>query len=229
MYLVNTWKPLCISCHKGKQRLLLLCFFLYFAFSFKAAESMDFLQNHIEALIFCAPSPITEEEIRQCMTEMFDADIELRVIEETLQRIIEKYEADIYPFGVYKSGGGYQFLTKPAYQASISILLKQQSKKRLSKSALETLAIIAYRQPVTKGEIEQIRGVNCDYAIQKLLEKELIVIKGKADTVGRPLLYGTSDKFMDYFGINSLKDLPQPKDLKAEEGEGLEIGKEQDD
>ncbi len=87
---------------------------------------MDFLQNHIESLIFCAPSPITEEEIRQCMTEMFDADIELRVIEETLQRIIEKYEADIYPFGVYKSGGGYQFLTKPAYQASISILLKQQ-------------------------------------------------------------------------------------------------------
>lgn len=188
---------------------------------------MDFLQNHIEALIFCAPSPITEEEIRQCMVEMFDAEIELHVIEETIRRIIEKYEADIYPFGVYKSGGGYQFLTKPAYQASIGILLKQQSKKRLSKSALETLAIIAYRQPVTKSEIEQIRGVNCDYAIQKLLEKELIVIKGKADTVGRPLLYGTSDKFMDYFGINSLKDLPQPKDLKPEEAEGLEIGKEQ--
>ena len=110
-------------------------------------------------------------------------------------------------------------MTKPAYQASIGILLKQQSKKRLSTSALETLSIIAYKQPVTKSEIEQIRGVNCDYTVQKLLEKELVEIKGKAESIGRPLLYGTSTRFMDYFGINSIKDLPTPKDFSPPENE----------
>ena len=108
-------------------------------------------------------------------------------------------------------------MTKPAYQASICILLKQQSKKRLSNSALETLAIIAYKQPITKSEAEQIRGVNCDYSVQKLLEKELVEVKGKSEGVGRPILYGTSQKFMDYFGINDLKDLPAPKDFNKEE------------
>ena len=114
-------------------------------------------------------------------------------------------------------------MTKPAYQSSIGILLKQQSKKRLSATALETLSIVAYKQPVTKTEMEQIRGVNCDYTIQKLLEKELVEIKGKAETIGRPLLYGTTEKFMEYFGINSLKDLPTLKDISEEEntiGEG---------
>ena len=118
-----------------------------------------------------------------------------------------------------ESGGGFQFLTKPAYQASIGILLKQQSKKRLSKSALETLSIIAYKQPVTKAEMEQIRGVSCDYTVQKLLEKELVEIRGKSEGVGRPILYGTSPKFMDYFGINDLKELPTPKDFAVPENE----------
>jgi segregation and condensation protein B len=108
-------------------------------------------------------------------------------------------------------------LSKPAYQSSIGILLKQQSKKRLSNSALETLSIIAYKQPVTKSQIEQIRGVNCDYTTQKLLEKELIEILGKADSIGRPLLYGTSAKFMEYFGINDLSELPTPKDFSSED------------
>jgi segregation and condensation protein B len=118
-----------------------------------------------------------------------------------------------------KSGGGFQFLTKPAYQNSISILLKQQSQKRLSTAQLETLSIIAYKQPISKSEMEQIRGVNCDYSVHKLLEKELIIITGKSTGLGRPLLYGTSQKFMDYFGINDIKDLPQPKDFSQESNE----------
>jgi segregation and condensation protein B len=89
----------------------------------------------------------------------------------------------------------------------------QRSKKKLSQAALETLAIIAYKQPVTKLDVEQIRGVNCDYSIQKLLEKELIAITGKAESVGKPILYGTSSLFMDYFGINSITELPQLKDF----------------
>ncbi|WP_420384843.1 SMC-Scp complex subunit ScpB [Roseivirga sp.] len=180
---------------------------------------MDFLGNHIEALIFCAPKAIKVDEIKTCLSEMFEADIPLEDIEKGIQGITSKYSAEEYPFEVVQSGGGYQFLTKPAYQASIGILLKQQSKRRLSASALETLSIIAYKQPVTKSEIEQIRGVNCDYTVQKLLEKELVEIKGKADSVGRPMLYGTSDKFMDYFGINDLKELPTPKDFAVNENE----------
>lgn len=150
---------------------------------------------------------------------MFEAEVPLEDIEKGIEAITSKYSAEEYSFEVVKSGGGYQFLTKPAYQASIGILLKQQSKRRLSASALETLSIIAYKQPVTKSEIEQIRGVNCDYTVQKLLEKELVEIKGKADSVGRPMLYGTSDKFMDYFGINDLKELPTPKDFAVNENE----------
>lgn len=180
---------------------------------------MDFLKNHVEALIFCAPNPIKEEELQACMAEMFDAEVPLDDIQSAIEQITEKYRAEEYAFEVVKVGGGYQFLTKPAYQASIGIMLKQQSKKRLSTSALETLSIIAYKQPVTKSEVEKIRGVNCDYTIQRLLEKELIEIKGKSEAVGRPIIYGTSAKFMEYFGINDLRDLPTPKDFAAEENQ----------
>lgn len=178
---------------------------------------MDYLANHIEALVFCSPKPITEDEIQDCLKEMFDADVPTDDITNGLKTIEAKFDVDAFSMSLVKSGGGYQFLTKPAYQASIGILLKQQSKKRLSNSALETLSIIAYKQPITKSEAEQIRGVNCDYAVQKLLEKELVEVKGKSEGVGRPILYGTSQKFMDYFGINSLKDLPTPKDFHTEE------------
>ena len=144
---------------------------------------------------------------------MFEADVPIEDIEAAIEKLKEKYMSDEYSFEPVQTGGGFQFLTKPAYQSSISILLKQQSKKRLSNSSLETLAIVAYKQPVTKAELEQIRGVNCDYAMHKLLEKELVEIRGKAETVGRPTIYGTSSVFMDYFGINNLKDLPSPKEF----------------
>lgn len=147
---------------------------------------------------------------------MFNADVPEEDIAGAIQRLTDKYQQDEFAFQLNKSGGGYQFLTKPAYQASIGIMLKQQSKKRLSTSALETLSIIAYKQPVSKNEVETIRGVNCDYAIQKLLEKGLVEIQGKGETVGRPLIYGTSPKFMEYFGISDLSELPTPKDFSQE-------------
>lgn len=136
---------------------------------------------------------------------------------ESVEAINEQLNDAGFAFQIYAIGGGYQFLSKPEYQETISVYLKQKSKKKLSASALETLAIIAYKQPITRSAMEQIRGVGCDYAVQKLLEKELIEIKGKADTIGRPVLYGTSQKFMDYFGINHIKDLPQLKDFATEE------------
>lgn len=186
---------------------------------------MDFLNKHIEALIFCSPSPLGIDQIQKCLTEMFESEIPKEDILDAVVSLQEKYSNEEFSFALDQIGGGYQFLTKPAYQVSVSILLKQQSQKRLSTAQLETLSIIAYKQPVTKTEIEHIRGVNCDYSIQKLLEKELLVIKGKSDSVGRPILYGTSNKFMEYFGINNLTDLPQPKDFFSEENQ---IGEEKD-
>ena len=186
---------------------------------------MDFLHRHIEALIFCAPEPLGLGEIVSCLSEMFGAEVPPKDVEAALSELCLKYESEEYAFALEKLGGGFQFLTKPAYQPSIQILLRQHSQKRLSTAQLETLSIIAYKQPITKGEVEQIRGVACDYSLQKLLEKELVEIKGKSDGVGRPLIYGTSQKFMDYFGINSLQDLPQPKDFSQPEHQ---IGEERD-
>ena len=186
---------------------------------------MEFLPKHIEALVFCSPDPLGIDEIQRCLTEMFGSEIPLDNIEKALVELQDKYSSEDFSFALEHLGAGYQFLTKPAYQTSISILLKQQSHKRLSTAQMETLSIIAYKQPVTKSEVEQIRGVSCDYSIQKLLEKELVNIKGKAESLGRPILYGTSGKFMDYFGINHLKDLPQPKDFFPEENK---IGEEKE-
>jgi segregation and condensation protein B len=177
---------------------------------------VDFLQNHIEALVFCSPSPTKVTDLQACLSEMFNAEVPEQDIVDALTRLEQKYQADEYAFQLNRGGGGYQFLTKPAYQTSIGIMLKQQSKKRLSTSAMETLSIIAYKQPISKTEVENIRGVNCDYAIQKLLDKGLIEIRGKAETIGRPMLYGTSAKFMEYFGINDINELPTPKDFIQE-------------
>lgn len=180
---------------------------------------MKDLSQHIESLIFTAETPIGMEEIRDCLEESFGLQFHQEELDKTLEEIKEKYKDEVYPFEIVEIAGGFQFLTKGAYHHTVGIYLKQTTKKRLSRSALETLSIIAYKQPVSKGELEKIRGVNCDYAIQKLLEKELVTITGRSEGPGRPLLYGTSPKFMDYFGLKSLDDLPKPKDFKEPENQ----------
>lgn len=108
--------------------------------------------------------------------------------------------------------------TKPAYHKTVALINGDKFIKRLSTASLETLSIIAYKQPITKSEIESIRGVNCDYAVQKLLEKDLVVISGRnEDAVGKPLIYATSKSFMDYFGINSADELPKISEVFMEE------------
>jgi len=175
---------------------------------------VDQLLQHTEALIFASDQPLSPDAIRACLAATFEVKIRLEDVEEALQALRTRYADPAFAFELVEIGGGFQFMTKPAYQNSIGTLLKQQSRKRLSRAALETLSIIAYKQPVPKSEIEKIRGVNCDYSLQKLLEKELVSIVGRSDGPGRPLLYGTSEKFMDYFGLKSLRDLPKPKDFK---------------
>lgn len=176
---------------------------------------------HIEALIFASEKPLTSVEIVELINQSFgfmEERISLEQIENCIEGICEKYATEFYPFEVKESGGGWQFLTKKNFHKTIVQLNGDKFLKRLSNTALETLAIIAYKQPITKGEIESIRGVNSDYSVQKLLEKELIIIAGRDEKMpGHPLIYTTSKNFMDYFGINSTADLPKIKEVLAEQ------------
>ncbi len=175
---------------------------------------------HIEALIFASDKPLTTLEIVELVNNipaLEDKKINLDQVEAALEGITEKYSADFYPFEVKQSGGGWQFLTRTDFHKTVAQLNGDKFLKRLSAAALETLSIIAYKQPVTKGEIESIRGVSSDYAVQKLLEKELVIISGRNEKApGQPLLYSTSKNFMDYFGINSAEELPKIKEVIPE-------------
>src|SRR5678816_562670 len=148
---------------------------------------------HIESLIFASDKPLTTLEILELVNNAFafmDEKVSLDQVEAAIDGIVEKYNSEFYPFELRQSGGGWQFLTKKEYHKTIAQLNGDKFLKRLSTAAMETLAIIAYKQPITKTEIESIRGVNCDYSIQKLLEKDLIIIMGRNENApGRPLLY----------------------------------------
>ncbi|MBP9741598.1 MAG: SMC-Scp complex subunit ScpB [Chitinophagaceae bacterium] len=176
---------------------------------------------HIEVLIFASEKPLTAIEIVELINNAFgflEERVSLDQVESCIEGIKEKYSSEFYPFEIKESGGGLQFLTKHEYHKTIAQLNGDKFLKRLSSAALESLAIIAYKQPITKGEIEKIRGVNSDYSVQKLLEKELIVIAGRDEKApGHPLIYTTSKTFMDYFGINTTADLPKIREVLAEQ------------
>src|SRR5579863_605689 len=175
---------------------------------------------HIEALIFASDKPLTSMEMTELLNNAFgfmEDKLTLDQVTTGIEGIVEKYKAEFYPFEVRESGGGWQFLSKKEFHKTIAQLNGEKFLKRLSTAALETLAIVAYKQPITKGEIESIRGVNSDYSIQKLLEKELVIISGRNDHMpGKPLVYSTSRTFMDYFGLNSSEDLPKLREVFAE-------------
>lgn len=176
---------------------------------------------HIEALIFASEKPLPNNELVELVNNALGF-IEDRAtpeqVEAAVNAIQEKYESEFYSFEVVESGGGFQFLTKKEFHKTIAQLNGDKFLKKLSAASLETLSIIAYKQPVTKSEIEIIRGVNCDYAVQKLLEKDLVIIAGRNEnSPGKPLVYATSKSFMDYFGINSPDDLPKIREVLNQE------------
>ncbi|MDX2048681.1 MAG: SMC-Scp complex subunit ScpB, partial [Chitinophagaceae bacterium] len=176
---------------------------------------------HIEALVFASEKPLTSLDLVELANNAFgfmEDKVTLDQVEAAIDGTREKYAVEFYPFELRQSGGGWQFLTKKEYHKTIAQLNGEKFLKRLSTAALETLAIVAYKQPITKGEIEAIRGVNSDYSVQRLLEKELIVISGRNEKLpGKPLVYNTSRQFMDYFGINSPEDLPKINEVLAEQ------------
>ncbi len=190
-------------------------------FSHRGTGGQVGLTSHIEALIFASDKPLSAAEITELINNAFgfmDDKIDVVEIDEALNVIVEKYNSDAYAFEIRQSGGGWQFLTKKDFHKTVAQLNGEKFLKRLSSAALETLAIIAYKQPITKGEIETIRGVNSDYTVQKLLEKDLVIISGRNEQMpGHPLIYSTSKNFMDYFGINSAEDLPKIREVLADQ------------
>ena len=178
---------------------------------------MDLLAQHIESLIFVAEKPISTKDIRTSLENALEAEFKNKQIVEVVATLQEKYQAPDFAMELVEISNGYQFLTKPAFHNTVGNYLKITTKKRLSRAAIETLSIIAYKQPVSKPEMEKIRGVSADYSLQKLLEKEIVEIVGRSDGPGKPLLYGTNDKFMDYFGLKSIDDLPKLKDFATAE------------
>lgn len=180
---------------------------------------MNQLNQHIEALIFCSEQSLGIDEIAASLKLSYGWELSEEEILAATEAVQQKYLGEEFSFELVEISGGFQFLTKKDYFPTVNALIQHKAKKKLSVAQMETLSIIAYKQPISKSEIEHIRGVNCDYAIQKLLEKELISISGKSDGPGRPILYSTSESFMDYFGIKSVKDLPQLKDIHVESNE----------
>jgi segregation and condensation protein B len=178
---------------------------------------MDNLSLTIEALIFASQNPISVKDIGHILEEIYEASYSSEEIESSLNSIILKYSSPDFAIEIVEISDGFTFMSKPIFHQAISVMLKQNENKKLSKAAMETLSIIAYKQPVTKSEIEAIRGVNCDYAVQKLLDRELIDIIGRSDGPGRPLIFKTSHFFMNYFGLKSIKDLPSIKEFQDSE------------
>jgi len=170
----------------------------------------------VEALIFAADDPIPASDIIKAVNVIDGNDIEINEndIEQIVDNLNTKYEQNGHAFTILKISHGYVYATRPDHAKYIGFLSSEKTKRRLSQAALETLAIIAYKQPITKPELETIRGVNSDYTLNTLLEKNLVTIQGRADTVGRPLLYVTTDEFLKYFGLRNINDLPKPREIE---------------
>jgi len=171
---------------------------------------MSQTEGIVESLLFASDRPLTVREFKTLMEDVGTKDIE-----EAIESLKRQYEQERRSFQIVQVAGGYQICTRPQYARWIRGLFRSRARSRLSKPALETLAIIAYKQPILRAEIESLRGVCVDSVLQTLLERDLIAVKGRKATVGRPLLYGTTDGFLRYFGLNKITDLPAERELRS--------------
>jgi len=172
------------------------------------------LSSVIEALIFASEEPISGSKIREIIV---DNEEQIEITEDTVQDFVDKlnqrYDENGLSFRIQPLGGGYTFVTESKYHYWLSIFQHENAYRKLSQSAIESLAIVAYRQPITKPEVDQIRGVDSGYILRQLMEKALIEVSGRADSPGKPLLYRTTKHFLRHFGINSVDELPKPREI----------------
>ncbi|MFN1834744.1 SMC-Scp complex subunit ScpB [Balneola sp. MJW-20] len=172
------------------------------------------LSTVIEALIFASDEPMSAKKVRDIIVENEE---QIEISEETVDAFVEKlnqrYEENGLSFRIERLGGGYTFVTQKKYHYWLSVFQHENAYRKLSQSAIESLAIVAYRQPITKPEVDQIRGVDSGYILRQLMEKALIEVAGRADSPGKPLLYRTTKHFLRHFGINSVDELPKPREI----------------
>lgn len=160
------------------------------------------LEGRIEAILFVAGEAVEITDLAKAL------QVEVKDAEKAISLLRDRYSFSQSGFDMRRFGSKVQLATRALYAEDIVHMLQPVQKQSLSQAVMETLAVVAYRQPVTKAEIEQIRGVKCDYSVQSLMHKELICEVGRKDTLGRPILYGTTDAFLSHFGITSLEELP---------------------
>jgi len=172
-------------------------------------EGLDALPGVVEAVLFAADSPLTVQKIAGLIEDAGAGEIR-----EALTRLADAYEREGRAFHVVQVAGGYQLSTRPRYAHWVERLFKGRQRARLSNAALETLAIVAYRQPIQKSEIAEIRGVDVDGVLRTLLERNLVTVVGRKETPGRPLLFGTTKDFLAHFGLNLLQDLPSIEEME---------------
>ena len=196
------------------------------------------LEEAAEAIIFAADEPVSSERIAEIVAEVTGhAELTAEEVEAAVKRLNEEYRESDRALEIHEWGGGYRMATRSTLSPFVQTLFVGEQETSLSRSLMEALAVIAYRQPVTRPEVDFIRGVNSDYAIRKLLEMELVDVEGRADSLGRPLLYGTTDLFLEQFGLNSLEDLPTLREVEEllddpsfdeERAKLLQLDKEED-
>ena len=169
---------------------------------------MTRLKDVIESLIFVSLEPLNLEKIKSICTEFSNGEIE-----DAIQELVASYASNERGIQIIQAAGGYLFSTKSEYDQWIRRLLRLDQKSKLSRAALETLATVAYHQPVTLAEISAFRGVDATYSLKTLLQKKLVKITGRKKSPGRPLIYRTSNKFLTYFGLNNITDLPSEEEI----------------
>ena len=170
----------------------------------------DLLDNIVLALLFASDEPLSAKRVSMVLD-----DLSIEEIRDSISRLESRFGSGDSAIRIEQVAGGHQLCTSPRYAEFVARLYRGRRKQRLSKAAMETLAIIAYRQPVTRADVENLRGVACGGVITTLMERSLIRIEGKARVLGSPFLYGTTQEFLEYLGLNSMKDLPSPEDLEA--------------
>ncbi|MBU3682605.1 MAG: SMC-Scp complex subunit ScpB [Phycisphaerales bacterium] len=169
------------------------------------------LEQRIEALLMVADRPMTDARIAEVLSVQDPKDTKVR---EAVDALNARYAADGRTFRIERLAGGNQVMTLPAFGPVVARLRGVREQGRLTQAALETLAIIAYRQPILRADLESIRGVACGEVLRSLMDRRLVKIVGRADEVGRPMLYGTTSEFLRQFGIGKLDELPNAKDLR---------------
>ncbi len=180
-------------------------------------ESGGTLSGRIEAILFVAGEPVRVEELAKAL------NVTVRQVENEINKLRDEYDFHQRGFTLKRFGHQVQLATRALYATDVVHLLQPVQKQSLTQAAMETLAVIAYKQPVTRAEVEQVRGVKCDYSIQSLTKKELIMEVGRKETLGRPILYGTTENFLAHFGLSTLGDLPPMPEVPTEEKSDADI------